>query len=219
LWSRSGTRKKTSASCAEADVQLVSRLKQRDEQAFLVLYDRHHRSVYRFLTYMTGSIAIAEELTQEVFVVILNAMCSGSLGQFDPEKGTLEGYLLGIARNFAREEHRRSRRLLPLDTVLETPEWSQLLNRLCQENRVWDVSEVLAARTEMKILYSAILELPSHYREVLVLCNLQERSYQEAATILQCSEGTIASRLNRAKTLLAAKLRRPMPNEVKAAAI
>jgi len=218
LWSRSGTRTKASTSSSETDIELVSRLKQKDEHAFLILYDRHRRSVYRFLMHMTGSIAIAEELTQEVFVVILNAMCSGTVSQFNPEKGTLEAYLLGIARNFAREEHRRSRRLLSLDTVLETPEWSEFLNKVSQENRAWDASELLAARSEMKILYSAILELPSHYREVVVLCSLQEKSYQEAAVILQRSEGTIASRLNRAKTLLAAKLRRLAPDETNAAA-
>lgn len=165
LWSRSGTRTKAPAGNSEADAQLVSRLKQKDEHAFLILYDRHHRSVYRFLLHMTESIAIAEELTQEVFVVILNAMCSGTVGQFNPEKGTLEGYLLGIARNFAREEHRRSRRLLSLNTALETPEWSEFLNKVCQDNRAWDASEVLAARSEMKTLHSAILDLPAHYRE------------------------------------------------------
>jgi RNA polymerase sigma-70 factor (ECF subfamily) len=203
---------------AEGDAQLISRLRQGDEQAFLMLYDRHQRSVYRFLMHMTGSIAIAEELTQEVFFVILNAMCSGTVSLFNSEKGTLEGYLLGIARNFAREEHRRSRRLLSLDTVLESPEWSQFLNKVSQDNRAWDASEQLAARSEMKVLYSAILELPSHYREVVVLCSLQEKSYQEAAAILQCSEGTIASRLNRAKTLLAAKLQRLARDEVNTAA-
>jgi RNA polymerase sigma-70 factor, ECF subfamily len=58
--------------------------------------------------------------------------------------------------------------------------------------------------------------LPSHYREVVVLCSLQERSYHEAATLLQCSEGTIASRMNRAKALLAAKLRRSPSAKMKA---
>jgi RNA polymerase sigma-70 factor (ECF subfamily) len=70
----------------------------------------------------------------------------------------------------------------------------------------------------LKLLYSAILDLPHPYRETVVLCSLQEKSYQEAAVLLQCSEGTVASRLTRAKTLLAAKMRRPAANEVKASA-
>ena len=57
---------------ASSDAQLAERLKQRDENAFLSLYDLHRSSVFRFLMHMTGSITAAEELTQEVFVVILD---------------------------------------------------------------------------------------------------------------------------------------------------
>jgi RNA polymerase sigma-70 factor (ECF subfamily) len=158
--------------------------------------------------HLTGSITIAEDLTQEVFVVILDSMCTGTVGQFDPEKGTWEGYLLGIARNLARAERRRANRAVSLDSVLETPEWNQLLEGFCQKSQAWDVASLLELRSEMRALYLAILELPEHYREAVVLCSLQEKSYRDAAVILQCSEGTIASRMNRAKALLAAKLRR-----------
>jgi RNA polymerase sigma-70 factor, ECF subfamily len=216
LWRRIGNRKNAARNDLDPDVQLVERLKQRDEHAFLSLYDRHGQSVYRFLMLMTGSVAIAEDLTQEAFVVILNAMCSGSIGQFDPAKGTLEGYLLGIARNLARAERRRAHRMLPLDNVVETPEWERLLRALFQENQALDALDLLTARSELRALNHAILELPSHYREVVVLCSLQERSYHEAATLLQCSEGTIASRMNRAKALLAAKLRRSPSAKMKA---
>ena len=216
LWHRIGNRKNAARNDSDSDVQLLERLKQRDERAFLSLYDRHGQSVYRFLMLMTGSVAIAEDLTQEAFVVILNAMCSGSIGQFDPAKGTLEGYLLGIARNLARAERRRAHRVLPLDNVVETPDWERLLRVLFQENQAPNALDLLTARSELRALNLAILELPSHYREVVVLCSLQERSYHEAAALLQCSEGTIASRMNRAKALLAAKLRRSPSVKMKA---
>jgi RNA polymerase sigma-70 factor (ECF subfamily) len=161
--------------------------------------------------HMTGSIATAEELTQEVFVVILDSMWAGTVGQFDPQRGTWEGYLLGVARNLARSERRRVNRVVSLESVMETPEWNQMLEHLCQKIQVWDVAAVLATRSELRVLYRAILELPSHYREALVLCSLQEKSYREAAAILQCSEGTVASRMNRAKAILAAKLHRSAP--------
>lgn len=194
---------------SDSDAQLAARLGQRDEYAFLQLYDQHQRSIYRFLMHMTGSVPAAEELTQEVFVVILDAMCAGKMDQFDPERGTLEGYLLGIARNLARQEDRRARRLLSLESVLETSEWS---------SNVWDAATAIAVQSELRILYRAILELPEHYRAVVVLCSLQQKSYQEAAGILKCPEGTIASRMNRAKALLTAKLRRSAANEVAASA-
>jgi RNA polymerase sigma-70 factor, ECF subfamily len=216
LWPRTGNGTKASKTDPASDAQLLERLKQRDEHGFLNLYDRFGRPVYRFLMHMTGSVAIAEDLTQEVFLVILDAMGSGAIKQFDPQKGTLEGYLLGIARNLVRAERRRTGRLLPLAGFFETPEWDRFLNRLSLERQKQDAESLLAVQSELKMLYRAILELPHQYRETIVLCSLQERSYQEVAVILQCSQGTIASRMNRAKALLAAKLRGPAADEVKA---
>jgi RNA polymerase sigma-70 factor (ECF subfamily) len=218
LWSRAGTRGKTSEGNADSEAQLVDRLKQRDESAFLELYDRHRRSVYWFLVHMTGSVAVAEDLTQGVFVAILEKIDSGTIGQFDSGKGALEGYLLGVARNLAREERRKTYRLASLESIFETPEWERFLVKFCRENQMQDAETVLAARTDLKLLYRAILDLPHPYRETIVLCGLQEKSYQQAAAILQCSEGTVASRLHRAKALLAAKMHGPAANEVKTSA-
>ena len=202
-----------------SDAQLVERLKQGNQHAFLQLYDRHHRTVYRFLMHMTGSIAAAEELTQDVFVAILDAMRTGTIGQFDPRRGTWEGYLLGIARNLTRAERRRLHRVVSLDSILETPEWNQLLLRFCESIQAGGVENLLVTRSELTALRRAILELPTHYREAVVLCSLQERSYRDAAAILHCSEGTVASRMNRAKRILAAKLNRSAPNKLNASTI
>jgi len=195
-------------SAASSDAELASRLQQKDERAFLTLYDLHRSSVFRFLMHMTGSIAVAEELTQEVFVVILDAICTGKIGKFDPQKGTLEGYLFGIARNLVRADQRRTRSLVSLDNIIETPEREHLLSAMFQDSPKQDVAALMAVRSELRVLYRAIRELPEQYREAIVLCGLQEKSYRDAAIVLQCSEGTIASRMNRAKAILAAKLRR-----------
>lgn len=213
LWFRSSKESKDLRGDPASDAQLVECLKRKDEHAFLRLYDLHRSTVYRFLMHMTGSVILAEELTQDVFVAILDSMCDETVGKFDPQKGTLEGYLLGIARNLARAERRRANRFVSLDNVLETPEWDRLLDNHCQKVQAWDVATVLAVRSEMKALYRAILELPDHYREAVVLCSLQEKSYRDAASILQCSEGTIASRMNRAKVILGAKLQRSAPHK------
>jgi RNA polymerase sigma-70 factor (ECF subfamily) len=194
-----------------SDVDLAKRLERKDEHAFLTLYDLHRSTVFRFLMHMTGSIATAEDLTQEVFVVILDAMSAGTVQQFDPKKGTWEGYLLGVARNLARADQRKVRRLLSLDSIVEAPGWERLVNTIFQENRTCDAVALVESRSELRLLYSAILELPQHYREVVVLCGIQEKGYRDAALILRCSEGTIASRMSRAKSLLATKLHRSRP--------
>jgi RNA polymerase sigma-70 factor (ECF subfamily) len=208
LGSRTVNRTSDRSEEIDADAHLIERLARREEHAFLSLYDRYSRSLFRFLLHMTGSVAAAEELTQEVFVVILDLICAGTIGKFDPAKGTLEGYLLGIGRNLARQERRKADRLLPLDGLVESPEWNLLVRGLGHEFRESDAESEMVAHSELKALYRAILGLPSHYREVVVLCSLQEKSYEDAATILQCSEGTIASRMSRAKRLLAARMRR-----------
>jgi RNA polymerase sigma-70 factor (ECF subfamily) len=205
-----GARDKPTPSGREsgADEPLALRLKRKDKDSFMELYDLYGRTVYRYLMHMTGSISQAEELTQEVFVVILDAMATPEpLRSFDSQKGTLEGYLLGIARNLARQEHRRSLKLLFLDDLSENVEWSRFLTKETLNAGSWDLHSILATRDELKLLNVFILELPEHYRTVVVLCGLQEKSYRDAARILNCSEGTVASRLNRAKSLLAAKLK------------
>jgi RNA polymerase sigma-70 factor, ECF subfamily len=214
LWFWRGTSKEQTRACADSDADIAARLRQRDEQAFLDVYDRHGRTVYRFLVHMTGSAALAEELTQGVFVEILGAMCGGTMKRFDPAKGTLEGYLLGIARNLARGELRRNHRLVSLDDTPWSPDGRRQLETFAQDGRAQDLLAQVVAQSELRALYRAILELPVHYREAIVICGLAEKSYQEAAALLGVPEGTIASRMNRARGLLAAKLRKSQSGEV-----
>jgi DNA-directed RNA polymerase specialized sigma24 family protein len=103
--------------------------------------------------------------------------------------------------------------------VIESPEWERLLNTIFQGNRNSDVAALMVSRSELRVIHRAILDLPQHYREAVVLCRLQEKSYKDAALILQCSEGTVASRMNRAKAILAAKLRRSGLNTATGAAM
>lgn len=198
LWleTRDCPERSTNASASAED--LADRLKHRDEGAFLELYDRHSRSVYRFMVHMTGSAATAEELTQAVFTVVLEALFKGKFESFDSRKGTLEGYLLGIARNLARKDFKQSFR----NASLETAEGGSLMRALRDDRFI----EKFILREDLERLKIAIAELPSRFREVLVLCCLQDRSYREVAQIVHCSEGTVASRINRAKKLLSAKL-------------
>lgn len=207
MWFCRNTKKEGAETCPEPGTDAL--ISVRDEQAFLSIYDRYSQNIYRYLMHMTGSLAMAEDLTQEVFVAIMQTMSDGHIAGFDPAKGTLEGYLMGIARNLARTERRKGRRLVSLDGVLEAPEWGRILEPSGENSKgMEDSLETVIARAELRVLYRAILDLPRHYREVVVLCCLQERSYKEASELLQVTEGTIASRINRAKTLLAAKLQK-----------
>lgn len=187
--------RRVAGSDAVRESVIINELRQHNNQAFLSLYDECGPSVYRYLLYMSGSQELAEELTQQTFVLVLEEVASGTpFRNFDPTKGSLEGYLIGMCRNLLRSEHRRHSRQAPLPE-----EANECFSRL------EDPLQMLVRYDELERLQRLVAELPEHYRSAIVLCDLQEKSYKEVAHILRCSEGTVASRLNRARGLLKAK--------------
>lgn len=154
-----------------------------NEQAFHHLYRRHAARVHRFAAEMAGSTALADEVTQEVFLALI-----AQLGRFDPAKGPLAAYLLGIARHITIRLLRRER----LYVEMEDGECPAQTSGAGATERAEDVAQ----------LRQAIRSLPSAYREVILLCELEEMDYAEAARVLECPIGTVRSRLHRARTLL-----------------
>src|ERR1700741_2392452 len=78
------------------DDELLNRLRRGDEEAFLTLYRRRPAAIYHFACHVSGSASVAEDIVQEVFMTLLRSDCG-----FNPERGTLSGYLFGIARKQA----------------------------------------------------------------------------------------------------------------------
>jgi RNA polymerase sigma-70 factor (ECF subfamily) len=109
------------------------------------------------------------------------------------ERGDLQGYLIGVARNKVRRQIRQSSGLANL--ALEEPAIEA------------NAFEAMSKRQETRALRRAILSLPPNYREVVVLCDLENMDYARAAEQLGCAIGTVRSRLHRARTILGAKLR------------
>jgi RNA polymerase sigma-70 factor (ECF subfamily) len=176
------------------DIELLHRSAAGDEAAFNALYDRHQQAVYRFALYCGGSAELAEEMVQEVFLQLIRAP-----EQFDPARGaSLQGYLCGVARNHLREHWKRNHVTVPLDE----DEHGQPASSAGQ-----GVLGDLTSREALTALRQAVQALPLRYREVVVLCHLQGLGYRDAAAILECAEGTVCSRLNRARALLVEKLK------------
>ena len=179
------------------DEELLSRMLNGQEEAFDVLYDRRDGLVYQFALRMTGSAALAEDATQDVFMALIR---SGHL--FEPTRGTLTKYLLGMTRNRVLTLLERERYLVPFLEEEGEAEISLAEQMIVQT----DPLDELARAERIEALRQAILTLPVHYREVVVLCNLEEVSYEVAAGVIGCPVGTVRSRLNRARALLAEKL-------------
>ena len=182
----------------KSDEELLKRIVSGDEEAFLEVYRIRHPAVFRFAMQMSGSRSIAEDVTQEVFIALMQ-----DAGRFDSDRGSLSGYLYGIARNHVLRRIDRDRLLIPLEQ--SEPGESQILDRaLIVQN---DPLRDLTRNEDIERVRNAVLALPAHYREVVVLCELHEMSYKDAAEVTGCAVGTVRSRLHRARALLMEKLR------------
>jgi len=174
------------------DTELVRRLLGGDKEAFAELYRRRHGNVYRFALYMTGRPEIADDVAQETFMALINNSAA-----YNEAKGAVNSFLLGIARNQVLRRLRQERPTVPVDEHHE------------------EIDSVAAVRShvsnfirkeKIEAVRKAVLSLPEHYREVVILCELQEMSYAETAHIMNCAVGTVRSRLHRARGILAEKL-------------
>src|ERR1700733_5611562 len=153
-----------------------------DEDAFTALYRRRQAPVYRFALQMTGNVVIAEDVTQDVFMALLS-----KTAKYDAARGTLASFLYGVARNMV---------LRRLGIASENDDYAR-------REDIWDD---VTKRETIESVRRAVLSLPTVYREVVVLCDLQDMSYEEAALVLDCPIGTVRSRLNRGRSMLAQKL-------------
>jgi RNA polymerase sigma-70 factor (ECF subfamily) len=174
------------------DEQLLHEIRAGKEASFRELYARYQGVLFRFALHMTGSVAAAEDITQDVFIQLI---CKP--GSYDASKGPLPPYLVGITRNLARASLRGTQANVGLDDLAE----AEMV--LASDSELIDC---LSSSEALDSLRGALLALPELYREVVVLCDLEEMTYADAATVLECPAGTIASRLHRAHNILRAKL-------------
>lgn len=177
------------------DDDLLKRMWAGQEDAFMTLYRRHQSAVFRFAIHMSGKAEIAEEVTQDVFMALMRGRV-----RFDSSRGPLGTFLYGVARNLVLRAMERERMYVGADDE-DSAASDDVLGDLTRAERV-------------DALREAILTLPAPYREVVVLCELHEIDYAQAATALNCPVGTVRSRLHRARALLSAKLRAPEKNTV-----
>jgi RNA polymerase sigma-70 factor (ECF subfamily) len=180
------------------DVRLLADIAAGVEQAFVELYRRRHNDVYRFAFAMAKSRSFAQDVTQEVFLNVLE-----NANRFDGAKGSVRAWLFGCARHVTLDRLRLERRWtddLPADVA------------------TLDSDERLMADQRVERLHAAIARLPVEYREALVLFELQELTYAETAAVLGCPVGTVRSRLHRGRVLLAAMLEEDEPARAAAGA-
>jgi len=177
------------------DCELLRSMLAGDEEALATLYRRRQGSVYRFALQMSGSPSLAEDVTQEVFMALLR---DGTT--YDSARGPLNWFLLGIARNLVRQRLGREHFYTALvDDQVDCAGASE-------SRTASDPLDELTRSETIETVRKAVLSLPPRYREVVVLCELQELSYAEAARVMDCAIGTVRSRLHRGRSLLIEKM-------------
>jgi RNA polymerase sigma-70 factor (ECF subfamily) len=175
------------------DDLLIARIAAGDRDAFAELYRRHRFDVCRFAAHMCGSATLAEDIVHEAFLAVMD-----SASRYRPGQSTVRLWLLGIARNHAR----RARAVRPTLSLSDDEARSGASEFAHETDPVADIER----QRHVDALRRAVVALPVRYREAVVLCDLQELSYADAATALGCAIGTVRSRLHRGRALLARRL-------------
>jgi RNA polymerase sigma-70 factor, ECF subfamily len=179
---------------SEDERSLVRRCRTGDEAAWRELVARHARSVFGLAYRFVGRVDAAEDLTQEVFVRVYQA-----LGRYREEQGAFRAWLLSVARNVAIDNYRKRReerlRLTGDPEVIETMATaSEGPHRLLEKQE------------QAEIVRRGLRALPRELREPLVLYDLLGHPYDEVAVQLGIPLGTVKSRINRGRIELAKRL-------------
>lgn len=178
------------------DEVLLKQVAAGNRDAMSVLFRRRQQNVFRFALHLTGSPAVADDVTQDVFVAVIR-----DAARFEAGRSSVTAWLCGIARNYVRRRFAQPE-AEPLDA--EDSESGPAVTP--------DPLGDLTQARELEALRRAVLSLPMRYREAVVLCDLHEMAYADAAEALGCAVGTVRSRLHRGRALLATKMqvgRRP----------
>jgi RNA polymerase sigma-70 factor, ECF subfamily len=171
--------------------QVIEACQQGDRAAFQLLFETYKDKVFSIAVYSSGGDrAVADDVTQQIFLKLFTA-----IRQFrgDSEFTT---WLYRLVVNACLDERRRRRRLLPLP---ETMAMSNPSDRKPQEKQY-------ARREVSEAVQAAIGELKPKFRLPILLKYIEGLSYEEIATVMGCSKGTVASRLNRGHSQLAKRL-------------
>src|SRR4051812_41318340 len=177
------------AAMNQSDEELIAAVAAGDREAFGALYGRRRPDVYRFALHLTGVASTAEDVAQDVFLAVIH-----DAARYVPGRSGVVAWLLGIARNHARRRL-AARRYEPMPEAGAEP------------GIAVDPADGIARNQQVDALRQALGALPAAYREAVILCDLQELTYQDAAAAAGCAIGTVRSRLHRGRQILTARMR------------
>ncbi|MEO6726869.1 MAG: sigma-70 family RNA polymerase sigma factor [Blastocatellia bacterium] len=174
----------------------------RDEAAFRELVRRYQNQITNYVYRMLDDYDRAVDLAQETFIRVYRSA--------DRYQATFSfsTYIYRIAHNLAISElrQRKRRRLIPLPSFFSDKD-SEEIEVEIEDKRQVMADDAMIATERQAAVRRAITSLPEKYRAALVLCDIEEKSYEEISEVLDLPVGTVKSRINRARNLLKDKLR------------
>ena len=166
---------------------LAAALRRRDPDVLDRLIEQYQQRLYRYLLFLTGNAALAEDLFQETWVRVLERG-----HQYNP-KNKFESWLFTIARNLVIDVSRR-KKIASLEEM-GGPESEQSYDP--PDARAQSALQMLVIRENEKAVQLSLLKIPPYYREVLLLRFHEELPLEEIATVLATPISTVKSRLYR----------------------
>jgi RNA polymerase sigma-70 factor (ECF subfamily) len=158
--------------------------------AWKMLVDSYSRKIFNMAFQFTGSHPEAEDLTQEIFMKVYS-----SLGKFDTEKN-FTAWLLTLAKNHLIDEYRRTKW-----EKRNRDDFEEVLER--EPGRGGGVEDGAVHEENRKLLWQGLNRLPSDIRMAIILKEIQGKKYEEVSEVLHLPLGTVKSRINRGKLMLA----------------
>jgi len=196
----------------QSERKFIERLARRDERAFNELVELYEARVFRLLLRMLGRRDEAEDMAQEVFVQIFKAV-----GTFRGDS-KLSTWIYRVSVNLCKNRMKYlSRRHSDGEDELEPVAERATLDEakgvtfgdVAQPDRMVEGYQI------ERVVQQCIAELDPDFREVLILRDLEDLSYEEISEITSLADGTVKSRLHRARSMLKANVERKMGEKIR----
>ena len=171
---------------------LADGLRRRDPDVLDRLIEQYQQRLYRYLLFLTGNTALAEDLFQETWIRVLER------GHQYNAKSKFESWLFAIARNLVIDVSRR-KKIASLEELGDS-ESNQPFE--LPDERAVSPLQLLVTRENQQVVQLSLLKIPAYYREVLLLRFQEELSLEEISTVLSTPLSTVKSRLYRGLTVL-----------------
>jgi RNA polymerase sigma-70 factor, ECF subfamily len=176
-----------------------------ERDAYESFVEEHSQEVFNIAMVLTGDYHKASELAQEAFLKLYR-----SLKHFDPSR-SLRNWLFTVLKNLYIDSWRRANRMktTSIDEPIHLGGGSTVPFQL--ESDVADPEQRTGSREVARIVRDAISKLPSKYAMAVALCDLEGLTYEEISEVMDCSIGTVRSRIHRGRKLLRQRLEHLAP--------